>query len=122
MNNSTNNKALGTLLTLLGAALWGSCATVSKHLMDAGELDTMWMTNFRMLMSGIILVALRQYADLRQFATSGKTESRFQGYLPSEPSRSEYVSWATSCLSITATQASLRQYSKLHLCLSSLLC
>lgn len=57
MNNSTKNKALGTFLTLLGAALWGSCATVSKHLMDAGELDTMWMTNFRMLMSGIILVA-----------------------------------------------------------------
>lgn len=57
MKNSTNNKALGTFLTLLGAALWGSCATVSKHLMDAGELDTMWMTNFRMLMSGIILVA-----------------------------------------------------------------
>lgn len=52
----TKNTALGTFLTLLGAALWGSCATVSKHLMDIGELDTMWMTNFRMLLSGIILV------------------------------------------------------------------
>ena len=55
-DNATKNTALGTFLTLLGAALWGSCATVSKHLMDIGELDTMWMTNFRMLMSGIILV------------------------------------------------------------------
>ena len=60
MNGKTNanrNIVLGTVLTLLGAALWGSCATVSKHLMDMGELDTMWMTNFRMLMSGIILVS-----------------------------------------------------------------
>ena len=57
INNSHKNKALGTFLTLLGAALWGSCATVSKHLMDIGELDTMWMTNFRMLLSGIILVS-----------------------------------------------------------------
>ena len=56
-NDATKNTALGTFLTLLGAALWGSCATVSKHLMDIGELDTMWMTNFRMLMSGIILVS-----------------------------------------------------------------
>ena len=55
-NNEQHNQLLGTVLTLLGAALWGSCATVSKHLMDIGELDTMWMTNFRMLMSGIILV------------------------------------------------------------------
>lgn len=56
-NNVKKNIPLGTFLTLLGAALWGSCATVSKHLMDIGELDTMWMTNFRMLMSGIILVS-----------------------------------------------------------------
>ena len=56
-NNEQRNQVLGTVLTLLGAALWGSCATVSKHLMDIGELDTMWMTNFRMLMSGIILVS-----------------------------------------------------------------
>ena len=56
-SNANRNIVLGTVLTLLGAALWGSCATVSKHLMDMGELDTMWMTNFRMLMSGIILVS-----------------------------------------------------------------
>ena len=56
-DNATKNNALGTFLTLLGAALWGSCATVSKHLMDISELDTMWMINFRMLMSGIILVS-----------------------------------------------------------------
>ena len=60
--DNTNNadqrrQVLGTLLTLLGAALWGSCATVSKHLMDTGELDTLWMINFRMFMSGVILVA-----------------------------------------------------------------
>ena len=48
---------LGTVLTLLGAALWGSCATVSKYLIETCGIDTLWMTNFRMLMSGVILIA-----------------------------------------------------------------
>ena len=54
---NSKNRILGTVLTLLGAALWGSCATVSKFLMADCGLDTLWMTNFRMLSSGIILVA-----------------------------------------------------------------
>ncbi|MBQ0018222.1 MAG: EamA family transporter [Clostridiales bacterium] len=61
------NRVLGTVLTLLGAALWGSCAVFSKHLMDTGELDTMWMTNFRMLMSGIILVSFSAIRRPRSF-------------------------------------------------------
>lgn len=70
MNDTkTKNKnwVLGTVLTLLGAALWGSCAVFSKHLMDTGELDTMWMTNFRMLMSGIILVSFSAIRRPRSF-------------------------------------------------------
>lgn len=70
MNDTkTKNKSrvLGTVLTLLGAALWGSCAVFSKHLMDTGELDTMWMTNFRMLMSGIILVSFSAIRRPRSF-------------------------------------------------------
>lgn len=58
---------LGTILTLLGAALWGSCAVFSKHLMDTGELDTMWMSNFRMLMSGIILVSFSAIRKPKSF-------------------------------------------------------
>ena len=37
----------GTLITLLGAGLWGLNAVVSKYLMARG-IDTMWMVNFRM--------------------------------------------------------------------------
>ena len=64
-SNNINNRniLLGTFLTLLGAALWGSCAAVSKQLMSGGELDTLWMTNFRMFMSGVILVS---YAAIRR--------------------------------------------------------
>lgn len=71
-NNKQPNQLLGTVLTLLGAALWGSCATVSKHLMDIGELDTMWMTNFRMLMSGIILVCFAAIRRPRTFCNIWK--------------------------------------------------
>ena len=55
-NEEYRKQILGTVLTLLGAALWGSCATVSKYLIGTCGLDTLWMTNFRMLMSGVILI------------------------------------------------------------------
>ena len=49
-------KALtGVLITLTGAGLWGLNAVVSKYLMAQG-LDTMWMANFRMITSGLVLL------------------------------------------------------------------
>ena len=45
----------GTLITLLGAGLWGLNAVVSKYLMARG-IDTMWMVNFRMIASGLVLL------------------------------------------------------------------
>lgn len=45
----------GTLITLLGAGLWGLNAVVSKYLMVRG-VDTMWMVNFRMITSGFVLL------------------------------------------------------------------
>ena len=45
----------GTLITLLGAGLWGLNAVVSKYLMARG-IDTMWMVNFRMITSGLVLL------------------------------------------------------------------
>ena len=45
----------GTLITLLGAGLWGLNAVVSKYLMGRG-IDTMWMVNFRMITSGFVLL------------------------------------------------------------------
>lgn len=45
----------GTLITLLGAGLWGLNAVVSKYLMSRG-IDTMWMVNFRMITSGLVLL------------------------------------------------------------------
>ena len=45
----------GTLITLLGAGLWGLNAVVSKYLMAHG-VDTMWMVNFRMIASGLMLL------------------------------------------------------------------
>ena len=45
----------GTLITLMGAGLWGLNAVVSKYLMARG-IDTMWMVNFRMIMSGLVLL------------------------------------------------------------------
>lgn len=57
MGNGLNQNSIkGTVLTLLGAALWGSCATVSKYLIGTIGLDTLWMTNFRMLSTGVILI------------------------------------------------------------------
>lgn len=55
-NGGKQNLIKGTVLTLLGAALWGSCATVSKYLIGTVGLDTLWMTNFRMLSTGVILI------------------------------------------------------------------
>ena len=45
----------GTLITLLGAGLWGLNAVVSKYLMARG-IDAMWMVNFRMITSGFALL------------------------------------------------------------------
>lgn len=45
----------GALITLSGAGLWGLNAVVSKYLMSRG-LDAMWMANFRMLTSGLVLL------------------------------------------------------------------
>ena len=45
----------GTFATLLGAGLWGLNAVVSKYLMARG-IDTMWMVNFRMITSGLVLL------------------------------------------------------------------
>lgn len=56
----------GTLVTLTGAALWGLNAVMSKYLMARG-LDTMWMVNFRMLTSGLVLLAFAAVRKPRSF-------------------------------------------------------
>lgn len=53
--SNSGNIAAGTVITLTGAGLWGLNAVVSKYLMARG-LDTMWVVNFRMIMSGIVLL------------------------------------------------------------------
>ena len=58
---SEKNLIVGTIITLLGASLWGLCAVVGKYLMVKG-LDTVWMVNFRMLSAGLIMLA---YAAIR---------------------------------------------------------
>ena len=45
----------GTVITLTGAGLWGLNAVVSKYLMARG-IDAMWMVNFRMITSGLVLL------------------------------------------------------------------
>ncbi len=54
--------AAGTVITLTGAGLWGLNAVVSKYLMARG-LDTMWVVNFRMIMSGIALLVAAAFRD-----------------------------------------------------------
>ena len=54
----------GALIALAGAALWGLNAVVSKYLMARG-LDTMWMVNFRMITSGLVLLFFGAVKDLR---------------------------------------------------------
>ncbi|MBQ6456866.1 MAG: EamA family transporter [Mogibacterium sp.] len=49
------NMAAGTAITLTGAGLWGLNAVVSKYLMARG-MDTMWVVNFRMITSGLVLL------------------------------------------------------------------
>ena len=51
------NKSMiaGTFIALAGAGLWGLNAVVSKYLMARG-IDTMWMVNFRMFSSGVVLL------------------------------------------------------------------
>ena len=49
------HKLYGTFVTLAGASLWGLNAVVSKYLMGRG-IDTMWMVNFRMITSGLVLL------------------------------------------------------------------
>lgn len=53
---TTGSQALtGAVITLSGAGLWGLNAVVSKYLMARG-IDTMWMANFRMITSGLVLL------------------------------------------------------------------
>ena len=52
---SSRHMIAGAFITLAGAALWGLNAVVSKYLMGRG-IDTMWMVNFRMISSGLVLL------------------------------------------------------------------
>ena len=63
MKNSRQMIA-GTFITLAGAGLWGLNAVVSKYLMGRG-IDTMWMVNFRMIMSGFVLLIYALIRDPR---------------------------------------------------------
>lgn len=56
----------GTLIALSGAGLWGLNAVVSKYLMARG-IDTMWMVNFRMITSGLVLLAFAAARAPRTF-------------------------------------------------------
>lgn len=51
----SKSRIAGTLITLAGAGLWGLNAVVSKYLMGRG-IDSMWMVNFRMITSGLVLL------------------------------------------------------------------
>lgn len=54
-DQNTGKAPTGALITLTGAGLWGLNAVVSKYLMAQG-IDTMWMANFRMITSGLVLL------------------------------------------------------------------
>lgn len=56
----------GTLITLSGAACWGLCGVVAKHLMNNG-ITALWLVDFRMLVAGLIMLS---YAGLRNLKTS----------------------------------------------------
>lgn len=60
--SNSGNIAAGTVITLTGAGLWGLNAVVSKYLMARG-LETMWVVNFRMIMSGIVLLIAAAFRD-----------------------------------------------------------
>lgn len=64
--SNSGNIAAGTVITLTGAGLWGLNAVVSKYLMARG-LDTMWVVNFRMIMSGIVLLIAAAFRNHRGF-------------------------------------------------------
>ena len=53
--NINKTMIAGAFITLAGAGLWGLNAVVSKYLMARG-IDTMWMVNFRMFTSGLVLL------------------------------------------------------------------
>lgn len=57
----------GTIITLCGASFWGLCAVVSKYLIGTQGLDAVWMTNFRMLTAGLILLAFAVSRNPRGF-------------------------------------------------------
>ena len=59
---SSRQMIAGTFITLAGTGLWGLNAVVSKYLMGRG-VDTMWMVNFRMIMSGLVLLIFALIKD-----------------------------------------------------------
>ena len=59
---SSRHMIAGALITLAGAALWGLNAVVSKYLMGRG-IDTMWMVNFRMITSGLVLLVFALFKN-----------------------------------------------------------
>lgn len=55
----TSNTAIGICITLAGASLWGFSGSCTQYLFDHYQIDAMFITVFRMLVSGLIfLVAL----------------------------------------------------------------
>ncbi|SDW90174.1 Permease of the drug/metabolite transporter (DMT) superfamily [Marininema mesophilum] len=53
-----NNNYIGYMLVLIGGSLWGVGGTVAQRLFQKGSVSVEWLVSVRLLLSGVIMVAL----------------------------------------------------------------
>lgn len=52
------SKLKGTLITSLGASMWGLCAVAGKYVMGTQGVDPVWMVTLRLITAGLILLSI----------------------------------------------------------------
>ena len=76
MNNQNKSQIKGMLIVLLAGTLWGFSGTCSQFLFEDYGLTPIYLTNVRMVSSGIILLliaALRHRDNLKKLVSNKKT-------------------------------------------------
>lgn len=83
MERTPRGILIGSVLTLLGGALWGVNGTVSKILMDAYGLSPEWIACVRQLAAGAIFLACAAAATPRLLAGAVRDRRSWPGFLSS---------------------------------------
>lgn len=73
MEREKKNRAIGFVLAVWTGILWGASSPIAQYLFEHKEIQSSWLTPYRLLMSGILLLV---YSAVRKKDISGVWKNR----------------------------------------------